>query len=76
MNVCDYDPGTGRYVVARRTVAPHVRHPVRQQYYQILRKARLYLRVQPDFDPYIDTGDEVDAGAIRRPSAECSASSG
>ena len=66
MNVCEYDPARKHYIVVRPTVAPNVRHPIRHQYYQILRTAKLYLRIQPDFDPYVDQGDEVDNGNVRR----------
>jgi hypothetical protein len=67
MNICEYDPAQQRHIVVRPTLAPNVRQAFRHQYYQILRKARLYLRIQPDFDPYIDQGDEVDDGNVRRP---------
>jgi hypothetical protein len=66
MNVCEYNRTLRRYEVVHPTFPPNVRAPVRHQYYQILRKARLYLRIQPEFDPYVDQGDEVDVGDIRR----------
>lgn len=34
---------------------------INRQYYQILRKARFYLRIQPDYSPDFDVGDEQDA---------------
>jgi hypothetical protein len=67
MNVREYDPGQHRYIRVRPTPAPGVRNSVRHQYYEVLRKAKLYLRIQPDFDPHLDQGDEVDDGDVRRP---------
>jgi hypothetical protein len=67
MNVCEYVTSQNRYEIISPTRAPNVRSPVRHQFYQILRKAKFYLRIQPDFDPILDQGDEVDVGNVRRP---------
>jgi hypothetical protein len=38
-------------------LVPNVIH---RQFFQILRKARFYLRIQPDYSPDFDEGDEQD----------------
>ncbi len=38
---------------------------INRRYFQILRKARFYLRIQPDYSPDFDVGDEQDADGSR-----------
>lgn len=67
MNIREFDTVQQRYVKVPEIPAQQIRNPVRHQYFEILRKAKFYLRIQPSFDRHMDQGNEVDEGDVRQP---------
>jgi hypothetical protein len=62
--VCDTT--TGRFVRFKAGIHHVGDHEHQRQFLRVLRKAALYLRIQPSYCVGYDTGEEVDDGGIRQ----------